>query len=117
MPCLIDAGIDVMNPVQISAAGMDPGRLKAKYGDDIIFWGGGCDTQNVLGTAAPNEVSEHVRALVRTFKAGGGYVFNQVHNILGNVPPENIVAMLDTAFEESFYESGRPQRNMPNKTM
>jgi len=117
MPCLIDAGIDVMNPVQISAAGMDPGRLKAKYGDDIIFWGGGCDTQNVLGTAAPDEVSEHVRALVRTFKTGGGYVFNQVHNILGNVPPENIVAMLDTAFEESFYDSGRPQQTMPNKTM
>jgi uroporphyrinogen decarboxylase len=109
MPCLIDAGIDVMNPVQISAAGMDPELLKAKYGDEIIFWGGGCDTQNVLGTSEPHEVTEHVRALVRTFKEGGGYVFNQVHNILGNVPAENIAAMLDTAFEESFYESGRPQ--------
>jgi len=104
MPCLIDAGIDAINPVQISAAGMEPEKLKAKYGEHIVFWGGGCDTQGVLGAAAPHEVREHVRALAHIFKEGGGYVFNQVHNIMGDVPPENVVAMLDTAFEEGFYE-------------
>ena len=115
MPCLIDAGIDVMNPVQISAAGMEPRQLKAKYGDKIVFWGGGCDTQNVLGIVAPHEVTEHVRALVRTFKKGGGFVFNQVHNIMGDVPPENIVAMLDTAYEESLCDTKQPDENVSNK--
>jgi uroporphyrinogen decarboxylase len=105
LPGLIDAGIDVMNPVQISAAGMDPAHLKSKYGEDIVFWGGGCDTQNVLGVAQPQQVREHVEMLARIFKKGGGFVFNQVHNILGNVPPENIVAMLDTAYKESFYNT------------
>lgn len=103
LPCLIDAGIDVMNPVQISASGMDPAHLKATYGDDMVFCGGGCDTQSVLGVATPQEVREHVKALVRVFKDGGGFVFNQVHNILGDVPAENVVAMLDGAYEESFY--------------
>jgi len=115
MPCLIDAGIDAMNPVQISAAGMDPRQLKAKYGDDLVFWGGGCDTQNVLGTAAPHEVAENVRALVRIFKKGGGFVFNQVHNIMGDVPPENIVAMLDTAYEESLCDTRQPDEPVSNR--
>ena len=70
----------------------------------MIFWGGGCDTQNVLWSASSREVSQHVRDLVRIFKRGGGFVFTQVHNILAHVSPENIVAMLDTAYEESFYE-------------
>jgi len=104
IPILIDCGVDVLNPVQVSARNMEPHELKRKFGDRLVFWGGGCDTQNVLGQAAPAAVSANVRALARTFKRGGGYVFSQVHNILGNVPPENIVAMLDTAYEESFYE-------------
>ena len=103
IPILIDCGVDVLNPVQISAADMDPQELKDKFGDEIIFWGGGCDTQNILGTATPRMVADHVRELIRIFKPGGGFVFNQVHNIMGDVPPENIVAMLDTAYEESFY--------------
>lgn len=103
IPILIDCGVDVLNPVQISARNMDPRELKRRFGDKLVFWGGGCDTQNVLGTAAPAGVARNVRDLVRVFKPGGGYVFNQVHDIQGNVPPENIVAMLDTAYEESFY--------------
>jgi uroporphyrinogen decarboxylase len=83
---------------------MVPVDLKREFGDKIIFWGGGCDTQNVLGFKSPREVSDHVRSLVRVFKKDGGFVFNQVHNILGDVPPENIVAMLDAAYEEAFYE-------------
>ena len=103
IPMIIDWGVDVLNPVQISAADMDPRELEAEFGDDIIFWGGGCDTQNVLSRATPDIVAAHVRELVRVLKPGGGFVFNQVHNILGDVPPENVVAMFDAAYEESFY--------------
>jgi uroporphyrinogen decarboxylase len=79
--------------------------LKDEFGDRICFWGGGCDTQRVLGHGAPESVTDNVRRLMRIFKPGGGFVFNQVHNIMGTVPPEHIVAMLDTAYEESFYKS------------
>ncbi|MCY3023581.1 MAG: hypothetical protein NTW87_31765 [Planctomycetota bacterium] len=105
IPILIDCGVDVLNPVQVSAHNMDPRELKRKFGDKLVFWGGGCDTQNVLDKGSPQAVARNVRELARTFKRGGGYVFSQVHNILGNVPPENIVALLDTAYQESFYSS------------
>ena len=105
LPLIIDAGVDIINPVQISAANMEPASLKEKFGKDICFWGGGCDTQKVLWSGTPQEVSEHVKEMVSIFKPGGGFVFNQVHNIMGNVPPENIVAMWDIAYENSFYES------------
>jgi uroporphyrinogen-III decarboxylase len=99
IPYLIEAGIDILNPVQTSAAHMEPERLKREFGDRIVFWGGGCDTQNVLATATPQEVRDHVRERLRVFKPGSGYVFNQVHNIQPNVPPENVIAMLDAAVE------------------
>ena len=102
IPMLIDSGIDVLNPVQISAHDMDPQELEDEFGDEICFWGGGCDTQDVLGVGTPDDVADNVRTLVGAFKKESGFVFNQVHNIMGNVPPENIVAMLDTAYEESF---------------
>jgi len=102
LPMIIDAGIDVINPVQISAADMDPATLKREFGDRITFWGGGCDTQNILGAASPSEVAQHVRQQIDIFKPRGGFVFNQVHNIMGNVPPQNIVAMLDTAYAQSW---------------
>lgn len=105
IPMLIDWGVDVLNPVQISAQGMDPAKLKADFGDKIIFWGGGCDTQNVLGQKRPEEVAQHVRELVRIFSPGGGFIFNQVHNIQGDVLPENIVAMFDAADAELSNES------------
>lgn len=103
IPMLIDCGVDVLNPVQISASNMDPRELKREFGDRIVFWGGGCDTQNVLGRATPAEVARNVRELVGTFKPNGGFVFNQVHNIMGDVPPENIVAMFDAAYEAGAY--------------
>ena len=105
IPLLIQAGVDVLNPVQVSAVDMEPQKLKAEFGERIIFWGGGCDTQNVLGVSPPDQVAANVRELVAVFKTGGGYVFNQVHNILGNVPPASVVAMFDAAYEQAFYET------------
>jgi uroporphyrinogen decarboxylase len=99
IPDLLDNGIDILNPVQTSAAGMDPALLKRRYGRELVFWGGGCDAQHVLPTAAPEQVREQVRRNVETFKPGGGYVFNSIHNIQGDVPPENIVALFDAAYE------------------
>jgi uroporphyrinogen-III decarboxylase len=99
LPHFIEAGVDILNPVQTSAANMEPARLKREFGDRLVFWGGGCDTQRVLGQARPDEVRAHVRERIATFAPGGGYVFNQVHNIQANVPAENIIAMFDAAYE------------------
>ena len=103
IPDLLDNGIDVLNPVQITAKGMDPVDLKARFGDRLSFWGGGIDTQHVLPVASPNEVREAVRRNVEAFMPGGGYVFNSVHNIQADVPPENVLAMFDAAFEYGGY--------------
>jgi len=99
IPHMIEAGVDILNPIQTSAANMEPARLKEEFGGKIVFWGGGCDTQHVLPTATPEEVREHVRERHDIFKPGGGYVFTQVHNIQTDVPPENVIAMLDAAYE------------------
>lgn len=104
IPDLLDNGIDILNPVQISAQNMDPGKLKNQYGQNLVFWGGGCDSQRVLPFASPEQITEHVRQNVETLKTGGGYVFNNVHNIQGDVPAENIVAMYNAAYEFGFYE-------------
>jgi hypothetical protein len=103
IPHLIEAGVDILNPVQTSAAGMDPAALKSSFGGRIVFWGGGCDTQSVLPAASPAEVREHVRERMGIFKPGGGYVFTQVHNVQANVPTENVAAMLEAAFEFGGY--------------
>ena len=95
LPDLIDAGLEAINPVQISARGMDLASLKRDFGGKIVFWGGGCDTQRVLPTATPHEVARHVRQQVSVFGNNGGFVFQPVHNIMANVPPANIVAMFD----------------------
>jgi uroporphyrinogen decarboxylase len=95
LPDLIDAGLDAINPVQISCRGMEPGKLKADFGDKLVFWGGGCDTQYILPLGTPDEVRDHVRQNIEIFKKRGGFVFQQVHNILANVPPVNVVAMFD----------------------
>jgi uroporphyrinogen decarboxylase len=95
LPDLIDAGLDAINPVQISCRGMEPGKLKTDFGDKLVFWGGGCDTQHILPLGTPDEVRDHVRKNVEIFKKGGGFVFQQVHNILANVPPANVAAMFD----------------------
>ncbi len=100
LPDLIDAGLDALNPIQIRSAGMDAAGLKRDFGQQITLWGGGCDTQVVLMAKSPEEVAQHVREQVRVLKPGGGFVFQQVHNILATVPPENIVAMFDAVNSE-----------------
>ena len=95
--------MDILNPVQTSAANMEPARLKKAFGGKIVFWGGGCDTQSVLERATVDEIREHVRERLATFAPGGGYVFNQVHNIQRNVPMENVLAMLGAALEYGAY--------------
>jgi uroporphyrinogen decarboxylase len=97
LPDLIDAGLEAINPVQISCDGMDVRALKSEFGKDIVFWGGGCDTQRVLPLGTPDEVRNHVRHQVDVLKRGGGFVFQQVHNILADVPPGNVVAMYEAA--------------------
>jgi len=92
---MIDAGLDMINPVQITAQGMDPKNLKAKYSNRICFWGGGCDTQHVLDNATPDEIEDHVTGLMNQWNKINGYVFQQVHNIMANVPPKNIIRMFE----------------------
>lgn len=99
LPGLIEAGLEAINPVQITCRGMDPAGLKRDFGDRLCFWGGGCDTREVLITATPAEIREHVRGLLEIWAPGGGFVFQQVHNILADAPPENITAMLDAVAE------------------
>ena len=96
---LIDAGLDTTNPIQTSCKGMEPAGLKRDFGGRLCFWGGGGDTQTILPTATPAEVRRHVRERLEIFAPGGGFVFQQIHNILANVPPENIVAMFDAVRE------------------
>jgi len=95
MEHFIGAGFDIINPVQVNAAGMDPALLKEKYGDRLVFWGGGADTQKVLPFGTPEEVKSHVLKECGIFAPGGGFVFNTVHNIQANVPLRNVVAMLE----------------------
>ncbi|MFB3882378.1 MAG: uroporphyrinogen decarboxylase family protein [Armatimonadota bacterium] len=99
IPDLIEVGVDALNPVQVSAAGMDTAELKRDFGRDITFWGGGCDTQHVLNRGTPDEVREEVRRRIADLAPGGGFVFCQVHNIQPDVPPDNIIAMLEAAEE------------------
>ena len=103
IPDLIEEGIQLLNPVQTSAVGMEPRRLKEEFGDTLTFYGGGCDTQSVLQSATPEEIREHVRERMEIFKPGGGFIFCQIHNIQADVPPENVVAMLDAAYEFGSY--------------
>jgi uroporphyrinogen decarboxylase len=100
---LKDNGVDILNPVQISAGCMDGKALKDQFGKDMVFWGGGCDSQHVLPFVSPDEVKADVKKNVETFKPGGGYVFNNVHNIQAGVPAENIVAMFEAANEYGKY--------------
>jgi hypothetical protein len=93
IPDMIEAGFDVLNPVQCSAEDMDPRRLKNEFGDQLVFWGGGVDTQRTLPFGTPEEVYNEVRQRIDIFSTGGGYVFNSIHNIQSNVPTENILAM------------------------
>jgi len=97
LPDLIETGVEIINPVQTSARGMEPDTLKREFGKDLTFWGGGCDTQSVLPHGTEREIDEHVRRRFEILAPGGGFVFTQVHNIMPNVPPQNIVAMIGAA--------------------
>lgn len=100
IPDLIEAGYDVLNPVQTTAYQMEPEVLKREFGKDITFWGGGCNTRTILNHASPKEVYEYSRRMIDIFNKDGGFVFNQEHNIMPDVPPENIIAMYQ-AVEDS----------------
>jgi uroporphyrinogen decarboxylase len=93
VPDLVEIGVDILNPVQVSAANMDSGELKREFGQELVFWGGGVDTQRVLGSGTPAEVRAEVLRRVSDLRGGGGFVFAAVHNIQPNVPAANIVAM------------------------
>ena len=95
LPSLIEAGFDIINPVQINARDMDAAMLKREYGEEVTFWGGGVDTQKVLPFGTPDEVKKQVLDQCEILSLGGGFVFNTVHNIQANVPLENVIAMLD----------------------
>lgn len=101
IPDLIELGVDILNPVQIGAAGMEPSALKRDFGKDLVFWGGGIDTQTTLAHGAPQHVKDEVRRNVEALAHDGGYVFNPVHNIQADVPPENVLAMVEALHEIS----------------
>jgi uroporphyrinogen decarboxylase len=102
IPDLIDAGYEVLNPVQTTAAGMDPARLKREFGGDLAFWGA-VDTQRVLPFRTPGDVKRNVREAIEALAPGGGYLLAPCHNIQANAPPKNVVAIFDAAKEHGGY--------------
>ncbi len=96
IPDFVDAGFEILNPVQCSATGMAPAELKAEFGDRVTFWGGGVDTQGTLPFGTPDDVRKEVAERLRVFGRGGGFVFNTTHNVQARVPIENVVAMYET---------------------
>jgi hypothetical protein len=103
IPSFIEAGVDILNPVQCSAANMEPERLKREFGDKLVFWGGGVDTQRTLPFGTADEVRQEVRERIRIFAPGGGYVFNPIHNVQAKTPVENVLAMFEAAREHGRY--------------
>ena len=103
LPDFIDAGFDIINPVQTSATGMDPQTLKSEFGQDIVFWGGGIDTQKTLPFGTADEVRQQVKERIEIFGPGGGFVFNSIHNIQAGVPVENLIALYKTFQENRDY--------------
>jgi uroporphyrinogen decarboxylase len=109
LPDLIEAGFQIINPVQTNARDMEPARLKREFGRDIVFWGGGVDTRTVLNRGSPADVRKQVLERLAVFSRGGGFVFNPVHNILPDMPPENILAMFGAVAEfNGVRGGGRP---------
>ncbi|UCD29105.1 MAG: methyltransferase, partial [Planctomycetota bacterium] len=99
MEAFIESGFDIINPVQCSAAGMDPKMLKNKYGDRIVFWGAGVDTQKTLPFGTPEEIREQVLRRCEIFSKNGGFIFNSIHNVQSGTPVENIAAMIEAVHE------------------
>jgi uroporphyrinogen decarboxylase len=102
---LVDNGVDILNPIQLSAEGMDPAELKSRFGKKIVFWGGAIDSQHVLPYASTNEIRSQVRKNLEILRSGGGYVFSTVHNIQADIPAQSIVALFDAAYDCGFYGS------------
>jgi len=107
LPTLIEMGVDVLNPVQTTAAGMDPEKLKREFGERLVFWGAACDCQHTLPFGTPEDVAREVRESLRIFAPGGGYVFASVHNIQAGVPAENVIALFDAAVDRYGCEGPR----------
>ena len=103
---LIDAGLEAINPVQITCDEMDLPHLKQRFGGRICFWGGGCDTRDVLPKGTRDEVAKHVREQVSVFGRSGGFVFQQVHNVMPNVPAANVLAMFEAVNDRSDVKAG-----------
>ena len=112
IPDLIAAGFDILNPVQCSAAGMEPAGLKKDFGDQITFWGGGVDTQKTLPFGTPAQVREEVLSRCEIFSRGGGFVFNSIHNLQARTPVANLVAMFEAVREFN----GRPRSTSTRAT-
>jgi uroporphyrinogen decarboxylase len=102
LPTLIEMGVDILNPVQTTAKGMDPLALKQQFGDKLVFWGGSCDCQHTLAFGTPAEVAREVEQHVRILGPGGGYVLASVHNIQAAVPPDNVIALFDAALSAGW---------------
>ncbi len=103
IPDFIEMGVDILNPVHFTASGMEPVQLKKDFGRDIVFWGGGVDTQHILPSGTPEEVKDDVKRNIEALAPGGGFVFTTVHNIQAEVPPQNIVAMIEALREFGKY--------------
>ena len=103
IPHFIEAGFDILNPVQCSAVDMDPCDLKQRFGDQVTFWGGGVDTQHTLPFGTPDDVRREVRKRIKIFGPGGGFVFNPIHNVQAKTPVENLLAMYETVKEYGKY--------------
>jgi len=103
MPIFVQMGVDIFNPVQVTAQGMDAQELAAEFGNDLVFWGGGVNTQSTLPHGTPQQVADQAMERCRIFGQGGGYVFNPIHNVQAKTPAENLVAMLDAVHEHGTY--------------
>lgn len=103
IPDLIEMGVDILNPLQLAAKGMDIKKIKKEFGKDLSFWGGGIDTQHTLPHGTPKQIKEEVKRNIEILAPGGGFVFNTVHNIQADVPPQNIMAMIEAVHEYGKY--------------
>jgi uroporphyrinogen decarboxylase len=103
IPDLIEMGVDILNPVHVTATGMEPAQLKRDFGKDMVFWGGGVDTQHILPNGTPEQVKDDVKRNIDALAPGGGFVFSTIHNIQAEVPPQNIVAMMEALIEHGKY--------------
>jgi len=101
LPMLIEAGLDIVQPLQTTCRNMEPERLKREFGRDLVLWGGGANTRDILGAGTPEQVAADVRERIRILAPGGGFVFQQIHNVMANVPPQNVVAMIEAVRQEA----------------